>query len=62
MVPASPGQPYTSGAALAAELESKINADATLVAAAGRQVAVVFDQYDQSIGAAVKFCWWNEFS
>jgi flagellar hook-associated protein 1 FlgK len=39
---ASPGRPYASGAALAAELESKINADATLVAA-GRQVAVVFD-------------------
>jgi flagellar hook-associated protein 1 len=39
---ASPGQPYTSGEALAVELESKINADATLVAA-GRQVAVVFD-------------------
>jgi flagellar hook-associated protein 1 FlgK len=38
----SPGQPYTSGAALAAELQSKINADATL-AAAGRQVAVNFD-------------------
>jgi flagellar hook-associated protein 1 len=38
----SPGQPYASGAALAAELQSKINADATLVAA-GRQVAVVFD-------------------
>jgi flagellar hook-associated protein 1 FlgK len=39
---ASPGQPYASGAALAAELESKINADSTL-AAAGRRVAVIFD-------------------
>lgn len=39
---ASPGQPYTSGAALAAELQSKINADPTL-AAAGRQVTVLFD-------------------
>ena len=39
---ASPGRPYASGAALAAELESKINADSTL-AAAGRQVAVLFD-------------------
>jgi flagellar hook-associated protein 1 FlgK len=39
---ASPGQPYTSGAALAAELESKINADSTL-AAAGRRVTVLFD-------------------
>jgi flagellar hook-associated protein 1 FlgK len=38
----SPGQPYTSGTALAAELQGKINADATL-AAAGRQVAVSFD-------------------
>ncbi len=39
---ASPGQPYTSGSALAAELESKINADSTL-AGAGRKVAVLFD-------------------
>src|SRR5574337_365492 len=39
---ASPGRPYTSGAALAAELESKINADSTL-AAAGRRVTVLFD-------------------
>lgn len=39
---ASPGRPYTSGAALAAELESKINADSAL-AAAGRRVAVNFD-------------------
>jgi flagellar hook-associated protein 1 len=39
---AIPGQPYASGAALAAELESKINADSTL-AAAGRRVAVIFD-------------------
>jgi flagellar hook-associated protein 1 FlgK len=39
---ASPGRPYTSGAALAAELESKINADSTL-SAAGRQVTVKFD-------------------
>jgi flagellar hook-associated protein 1 FlgK len=38
----SPGLAYSSGAALAAEVESKINADSTL-AAAGRQVAVVFD-------------------
>lgn len=38
----SPGQSYASGAALAAELQSKINADATL-AAAGRQVTVNFD-------------------
>ncbi len=39
---ASPGRPYASGAALAAELESKINADSTL-AAAGRRVTVMFD-------------------
>lgn len=39
---ASPGRSYASGAALAAELESKINADSTL-AAAGRRVAVIFD-------------------
>ena len=39
---ASPGRSYASGAALAAELDSKINADSTL-AAAGRRVAVIFD-------------------
>ncbi len=39
---AAPGQPYSSGAALAAELESKINADSTL-AAVGRKVTVSFD-------------------
>jgi len=39
---ASPGQPYTSGSALAAELESKINADSTL-AGSGRKVTVHFD-------------------
>ena len=39
---ASPGRPYASGSALAAEIESKINADSTL-AAAGRRVAVIFD-------------------
>ncbi|MEW6246965.1 MAG: flagellar hook-associated protein FlgK [Nitrospirota bacterium] len=39
---APPGQPYTSGAALASELQSKINADATL-AAAGKSVTVTFD-------------------
>lgn len=39
---ASPGLPYASRQDLAAELQSKINADATLVAA-GRQVTVVFD-------------------
>ncbi|WP_462077545.1 flagellar hook-associated protein FlgK [Nitrospira sp. CMX1] len=39
---ASPGQPYTSGSALAAELESKINTDSTL-ASAGRKVTVAFD-------------------
>ncbi|MDF0666429.1 MAG: flagellar hook-associated protein FlgK [Nitrospira sp.] len=39
---ASPGRPYISGAAVAAELESKINADSTL-AAAGRRVTVLFD-------------------
>lgn len=39
---ASPGLPYTSGTALATELESKINADSTL-ASAGRRVAVSFD-------------------
>ena len=39
---ASPGRPYASGSALAAEIESKINADSTL-AAASRRVAVIFD-------------------
>jgi flagellar hook-associated protein 1 FlgK len=39
---ASPGRSYVSGAAVAAELESKINADSTLVGA-GRQVSVSFD-------------------
>lgn len=39
---ASPGQPYTSGNDLAAELQGKINADPAL-AAAGRGVAVIFD-------------------
>jgi flagellar hook-associated protein 1 FlgK len=39
---ASPGQPYGSGSSLAAELEGKINADATL-AGAGRKVTVRFD-------------------
>ncbi len=39
---ASPGRPYASGSALAAEIESKINADSTL-ASAGRRVAVIFD-------------------
>ncbi len=39
---ASPGRPYASGASLAAELESTINADSTL-AAAGRRVTVMFD-------------------
>lgn len=39
---ASPGRPYTSGAALADELETKINADSAL-AAAGRRVTVLFD-------------------
>ncbi len=39
---ASPGISYTSGNALAAELQSKINADATLTAA-GRRVTVNFD-------------------
>lgn len=36
------GAAYTTGAALAAELQSKINADATL-AAAGKSVVVVYD-------------------
>lgn len=39
---ASPGQSYTSGAALATEVQSKINADATLVAA-GKSVTVIYD-------------------
>jgi flagellar hook-associated protein 1 FlgK len=39
---ASPGQPYSSGDALAAEMQTQINADAAL-AAAGRSVTVVFD-------------------
>jgi len=39
----SPGLAYISGDALAEELQSKINADSTL-AAAGRQVTVLFDQ------------------
>ncbi|MCX5724612.1 MAG: flagellar hook-associated protein FlgK [Nitrospirae bacterium] len=39
----SPGQSYTSGAALATELQTKINADATLTAA-GKSVVVTFDQ------------------
>ncbi len=38
----SPGRPYTSGAAMASELQSKVNADSTL-AAAGRRVTVMFD-------------------
>lgn len=39
---ATPGQAYTSGAALATELQTKINADATLQAA-GRSVVVKYD-------------------
>ncbi|MDH5740944.1 MAG: flagellar hook-associated protein FlgK [Nitrospira sp.] len=39
----SPGLSYTSGAALADEVQNKINADSTL-ASAGRQVAVLFDR------------------
>ena len=39
---ASPGQAYTSGASLATELQTKINADATLQAAS-RSVTVVYD-------------------
>ncbi|MFY4731254.1 flagellar basal body rod C-terminal domain-containing protein, partial [Nitrospira sp. BLG_2] len=39
----SPGLAYTSGAALAEEVQSRINSDSTL-AAAGRQVAVLFDR------------------
>ena len=39
---ASPGRAYDSGTALAAEIEAKINADATLQAA-GKTVAVAYD-------------------
>jgi flagellar hook-associated protein 1 FlgK len=39
---ASPGQAYNSGADLATEIQSKINADAALVAA-GKSVTVVYD-------------------
>jgi flagellar hook-associated protein 1 FlgK len=39
---ASPGRSYTSGAALAQEIQTQINADATLQAA-GKTVAVVYD-------------------
>lgn len=39
---ASPGRPYRSGAELASELQSKINADSAL-AAAGKSVTVVYD-------------------
>jgi flagellar hook-associated protein 1 FlgK len=39
---ASPGLSYTSGAALASEVQSKINADATL-SAAGKSVTVIYD-------------------
>jgi flagellar hook-associated protein 1 FlgK len=39
---ASPGQPYTSGASLALEIQTRINADTTLQAA-GKSVTVVFD-------------------
>ncbi len=39
---ASPGQSYLSGAALAQEMQTQINADATLLAA-GKTVSVVFD-------------------
>lgn len=39
---ASPGLDYSSGAALASELETQINADATL-SAAGKSVTVTFD-------------------
>lgn len=39
---ASPGQAYNSGAALAVEIQSKINADAALVAA-GKSVTVIYD-------------------
>jgi len=40
---ASPGQSYTSGTALATELQTKINADATL-STAGRSVIVTYDK------------------
>ncbi len=40
---ASPGLPYASGAALAQELQNKINGDAALQAA-GKTVSVIFDQ------------------
>ena len=40
---ATPGQAYTSGAALATELQTKMNADATLQAA-GRSVVVKYDK------------------
>jgi flagellar hook-associated protein 1 FlgK len=39
---ASPGRAYTSGAALATEIQNKVNADATLQAA-GRSVTVTYD-------------------
>lgn len=39
----SPGLSYTSGPALAEEVQNKINADSTL-AAAGRQITVLFDR------------------
>ncbi|MDH4084078.1 MAG: flagellar hook-associated protein FlgK [Nitrospira sp.] len=39
----SPGLSYTSGAALAEEVQNEINADSTL-AAAGRQITVLFDE------------------
>lgn len=39
---ASPGQAYTSGADLAAEIQTEINADATLTAA-GKSVVVTYD-------------------
>ncbi|MBX3332597.1 MAG: flagellar hook-associated protein FlgK [Nitrospira sp.] len=39
----SPGLAYTSGEALAEEVQSQVNADSTL-AAAGRQVTVLFDR------------------
>ena len=39
---ASPGQSYTSGADLAAQIQTQINADATLTAA-GKSVAVTYD-------------------
>jgi flagellar hook-associated protein 1 FlgK len=39
---ASPGQAYTSGDALATEIQTQINADATLVAA-GKSVVVTYD-------------------